>query len=78
MPQSRQDLERQLQEAKQRRDALASRLQQESGLTEKDLRKQPAWRNAHATCRQLTRRLRAVSAKEDLAAQKAARAAAAE
>lgn len=77
MPQSRDELERQLSQAKERRASVATRLQQ-SGLAEKDLRKQPAWRNAHAVCRQLTRRLRAVSAREELAAQKAARAAQAE
>lgn len=74
MPQSRADLERQLQAARARRDAVAARLQQQ-GIAAADLRKQPAWRNAHAAYRQLTRRLRAVAAKEQLVAQKAARAA---
>jgi hypothetical protein len=77
MPLSRENLERQLAVAKQRRDACVAQLQQ-SGVDDKGLRKQPAWRSADAECRQLTRRLRAVSAKEKLQADKAGRAAAAE
>jgi hypothetical protein len=76
MPQSRENLERQLTLAKQRRDACASQLK-EGGVDQKGLRKQPAWRSADAECRQLTRRLRAVSAKEQLQADKASRSAAA-
>ncbi len=76
MPLSRNNLERQLAEAKVRRDACAARLTQ-SGVSEKDLKRQPAWRTADADCRQLTRRLRAVSAKEQLQVDKASRAAAA-
>ncbi|MCA9054049.1 MAG: hypothetical protein KDA75_09445 [Planctomycetaceae bacterium] len=72
MPLSRDSLERQLSEAKRHRDACADRLKQ-AGKAEKELRKQPAWRNADAICRQLTRRLRAVSAKEKLQADKASR-----
>ena len=72
MPLSRENLERQLSEAKRHRDACAARLKQ-AGTTDKELRKQPAWRNADATCRQLTRRLRAVSAKEKLQSDKASR-----
>jgi hypothetical protein len=75
MPLSRQNLERQLADAKTRRDACVARLQQQ-GVAEKDLKRQPAWRNADAACRQLSRRLRAVSAKEKLQVDKAARAAA--
>lgn len=77
MPLSRSNLERQLAEAKVRRDACAARLTQ-SGVKEQDLKRQPAWRNADADCRQLTRRLRAVSAKEQLQTDKASRSAAAE
>ncbi len=81
MPLSRANLERQLEQAKQVRDACAQRLQQ-GGVSEAELKKQPAWRSAHATYRQLVRRLRAVSAKEqlagDVAARKAARDSAAE
>ena len=73
MPQSRENLERQLTEAKQLREACAAQFKQ-AGVEEKQLRRQPAWRNADATCRQLTRRLLAVKAKEQLQADKAARA----
>lgn len=77
MPLSREHLERQLHLARQTRDACVAQLQQ-NGVEEKALRKQPAWRSADAQCRQLSRRLRAVSAKEKLQADKAGRAAAAE
>lgn len=77
MPLSRENLERQLVVAKQRKEACVAQLQK-SGVDDKGLRKQPAWRSADAECRQLTRRLRAVSAKEKLQADKAGRAAAAE
>jgi hypothetical protein len=76
MPQSRSDLERQLQDAKSRRDACAERLKQD-GVEEAALKRQPAWRTANAACRQLTRRLGAVAAKEQLASDIAARKAAA-
>jgi hypothetical protein len=72
MPQSREILERLQTVAKQRRDACASQFKQ-AGVEEKALKKQPAWRNADAECRQLARRLRAVSAKEKLQADKASR-----
>ncbi len=76
MPQSRDLLERQLTIARQRREACAAQFKQ-AGVGDKELRKQPAWRSADAECRQLTRRLRAVSAKEQLQVDKASRAAAA-
>lgn len=71
MPLSRAALERQLNQAQQNRDACADRLQK-SGVDEKSLKKQPAWRNANAACRQLKRRLEAVTGKEKLAADVAA------
>lgn len=74
MPLSRDSLERQLAEVQKQRDACAARFQQ-NGLEEAALGKQPAWRSLNATCRQLTRRLGAVSKKEELTAQAAARAA---
>jgi hypothetical protein len=77
MPLSRENIERQLTEAKTRRDACAAQFKA-GGVSDKDLKRQPAWRNADATCRQLVRRLRAVAAKEKLQADKSARAAAAE
>jgi hypothetical protein len=72
MPQSRDDLERQLNMAKKDRDACAAVFQQ-AGVAERALKAQPAWRNANALCRQLTRRLLAVSKKEKLAVEVAAR-----
>ncbi|MFV0445272.1 MAG: hypothetical protein ACK5Q5_16975, partial [Planctomycetaceae bacterium] len=74
MPLSRENIERQLADAKTRREACASQLK-EGGVSDKELKRQPAWRSADATCRQLTRRLRAVAAKEQLQVDKAARAA---
>jgi hypothetical protein len=72
MPLSRDNLERQLAQAKQLRDACTARLKQ-SGVEESALKKQPAWRSANAACRQLTRRLNTVSGKEKLAAEVATR-----
>ena len=71
MPLTRASLERQLSEAKALRDACAERLKK-SGVEESALKRQPAWKNAHAKYRSITRRLTAVKAKEDQAAALAA------
>ncbi len=71
MPLTRASLERQLSEAKARRDACAERLQQK-GIEESDLRRQPSWKHWHAKYRSLKRRLNAVTAKEQQAAELAA------
>ncbi|MEZ6067072.1 MAG: hypothetical protein R3B90_15535 [Planctomycetaceae bacterium] len=77
MPQSRDNLERQLSLATKAREACANHLK-EMGVDEKGLKKQPAWKSANATCRQLSRRLQRVAKKEQLTVEVAARKAAAE
>jgi len=63
MGQTRSNLERQLEQARKRRDA-SEKAFSTKGITDKALKKQPQWREANARCRQLTRRINAVAAIE--------------
>lgn len=65
MPQSRDNLERQLKLAEQQLSQAAAVLT-EQGVPEKELRRQAKWRECNAVIRQLKSRLRAVTAKEKL------------
>lgn len=65
MPQSRTNLEQQLQRAEQQLQAAAALLKSQ-GVPEKELRRQAKWRECNAVIRKLKRRLIAVKNKEQL------------
>ncbi len=67
MPLTRDSLERQLVDAERLRDNCAQQFK-DQGLDEQALKRQPAWRNANAACRQLKRRLAAVQKRQAVGA----------
>lgn len=67
MPLKRDSLERQLQAAQEVLDGVKQQLL-EKGVAEADLKKQPAYRDAHGDLRTVKRRLEVVADKEALTA----------
>lgn len=67
MPLKRESLERQLRAAQEVLDGVKKQLL-DKGVAEADLKKQPAYRDAHGDLRTVKRRLEVVADKESLAA----------
>ena len=67
MPLKRESLERQLRAAQEVLDGVKKQLL-DKGVSEENLKKQPAYRDAHGDLRTVKRRLEVVADKESLAA----------